>query len=497
MRKIPLLLAFFLLFFHQVSFSYLYNEGDWTSYTMTRYVTSIAMDDRTVYFGTSGGVIRYNKIERVWEDPFTTSDGLPDNRVNRIAYDKNEDVIWVDTPLGFASYNPTFKEWRREASFPLEWVRSDRDSLKLPDFFMEFGYDFFPDGYILDQRLSRYDITDYLRDDWGDNLWLATWGLGVAFGSLRSWNLQLYTFGLYQNDVKDICIDGGVAWFGGNDIFQNRVGITKYDRDKDKWEYFVEGYENNLGSARVNAIRASQNFVWFGTTQGLEVYSKKKEEWSFYKRAKELRNSYITCLEYYRGSDKKDEGILYVGTYIGLCSYKVKKDSIAQFKDQNISSEYINCLKLSHNYLWVGTQMGTYRIPLAGGNAGVFSTPDGITNSNVNDIEEDKDKVWFATDRGILGYNPITEEREVYQISGNYPGSQPLRLAIDGKNLWVGTKNGVWRMDKEKKIWDNFTIFDGLIDDEIQAMVLDGDYIWFGTPKGATRLYWNNPRILR
>ena len=497
MRKILFPLLLFLFVFYQISFSYTYREGDWTSYTMTRYVSSIAMDDHTVYFGTSGGVIRCNKIDKQWAKPFTTSNGLPDNRVNRIAFDPDNDQLWIDTPLGIASYNPTFKEWRSGATFPYELVKSDKDSLQLPNFLMEFGYNFNPEGYILDQRLSRYNVIDYLRDDWGDNVWLATWGLGVAFGFLRSWNLELHPFGLYQNDVKDVCIDGQIIWFGGNDVFQYPEGITRYDRAKEKWEHFIEGYENALRDASVNSIKAGKDFVWFGTSRGMASYSKKEDSWRFYTRSKGLSSNQIICLEYYQNLDSKKGDVLFIGTSMGICFYRTSRDSIAQIEDDNVNSEYINCLKVAQNYLWIGTKLGIYRISLTDSARGIFSTPDGITLSNVNDIETDRKKIWFATDKGILGYDSNTGEREAYQLSGSYPGSRPLKLAVDDKNVWVGTENGVWKMNRQNKVWVNFTIFDGLIDNDIQAITLDGDYIWFGTPQGATLFYWNNPFLLK
>ncbi len=487
MKKTVFLLLPLLVFSTNV---YSFDEGDWISFTMTRFVSSIAMDNTTVYFGTTGGLIRYNKVEQHWGNPFTLSDGLPDERIVQVAYDPDIDQIWIDTPLGPASYNPTFKRWRRETVFPKAMVRSDKDSLSLPDFFMPFGYDFYPQGYILDRWLDRYDVTDYLRDDWGDNVWVGTWGLGVGFGSLRSWSFRFYQFGLYQNDVRDMCLDEGVIWFGGSDMHERRQGISRYDRSKGTWEYFVEGYEGNLENASVNAIRASQQYVWFGTSRGLQTYDKKKREWSFQGRPKELGGNYVTCLEYYQNPDKKEDEILFIGTSAGLYFYRVKKGILTRAKNQAISTEYINCLKWTHGYFWIGTQAGVFRISLSGGARGVFSTPDGIVNTNINGIGEDKEKVWFATDRGILGYDPATEEREVYQISGNYPGDRPLKIEADERSLWVGTRSGVWRMDKKTQSWEHFTAFDGLIDNDIQAMVLDGDRIWFGTPEGATLFNW-------
>ncbi|MFH1335459.1 MAG: hypothetical protein ABII96_02990, partial [Candidatus Zixiibacteriota bacterium] len=41
-----------------------YLEGDWVSYSVFRYVTSVALDYRHVYFGTTGGVTRYDRWDK-------------------------------------------------------------------------------------------------------------------------------------------------------------------------------------------------------------------------------------------------------------------------------------------------------------------------------------------------------------------------------------------------------------------------------------------------
>ncbi|MGB2989182.1 MAG: hypothetical protein WBC98_04420, partial [Candidatus Zixiibacteriota bacterium] len=43
-----------------------YLEGDWVSYSVFRYVTSIAYDFDQVYFGTTGGVTRYDRFNHHW-----------------------------------------------------------------------------------------------------------------------------------------------------------------------------------------------------------------------------------------------------------------------------------------------------------------------------------------------------------------------------------------------------------------------------------------------
>ena len=68
-----------------------YEPDDWTSYSMTRWITSLAEGREYVYFGTSGGVTRYNFYSNKWDTPWTTSDGLADNFVQAVAYDLNTD----------------------------------------------------------------------------------------------------------------------------------------------------------------------------------------------------------------------------------------------------------------------------------------------------------------------------------------------------------------------------------------------------------------------
>ena len=80
-----------------------FEEGDWVNYTNFRYVTSAAMDQTTVYFGTTGGIIRFDKFSKEWLDPLTVTDGIPDSRIDNIAYDPDWDRIWIATPGPLAS----------------------------------------------------------------------------------------------------------------------------------------------------------------------------------------------------------------------------------------------------------------------------------------------------------------------------------------------------------------------------------------------------------
>jgi ligand-binding sensor domain-containing protein len=77
----------------------------------------------------------------------------------------------------------------------------------------------------------------------------------------------------------------------------------------------------------------------------------------------------------------------------------------------------------------------------------------------------------------------------------NFPEVDVIKITCDSKNVWVATRDGVWKLNRATDIWVKYTTEDGLLDDDVQDLVLDGDHIWFGTPQGATRFFWANPSL--
>jgi ligand-binding sensor domain-containing protein len=485
----------------------MYQEGDWVSYSVFRYVTSIALDFDHVYFGTTGGVIRYDRYEKKWDPPFTTSDGLPDNWIRNIACDPDRNEIWVDTYSGAAMYQPTFQEWSQEFDFPAHLAESDTSNVKLPDFFMEPGLTLQPGRYLMDSNLNQYKITDYLKGDL-DDLWIGTWGLGAGLASLRHLQLTILKFGLYDKDVKTILIDGDQIWFGGSGFVYRSQGITRYDRRKGTWDYYYAPETPFLVTNQVNVMDANEEFVWFGTEDGLVRLDKKKDSWKSYSIFSGLPDNEVTALNV-------DGDILWIGTRYGLALYSTKRDSIARINDPLLKGIYIYCILPDSHFVWVGTERGVYTLDRSKKTWYRFSTPDNLLFGQVRSIAKysaaslhsdsldsiggtiysGSDEIWFGTDMGVLGYNPVTDQRMIYRSKFELPEANVVKLACGERYVWVATGNGVLRLDKKRELWTEYNKEDGLLDDFVQDLVLDGDYIWFGTPQGVTRFFWNNPRL--
>jgi len=272
-------------------------------------------------------------MHKNWEPPITTSDGLLDNRVRKVAYDPDKDELWFDTRSGVCMYKPIFQTWYLGGEFPYDLVQSHKADTLLPVFFMDYGYHFLPEGYITDLYLNRYPVTDYYLDDW-DDLWLGSWGLNAGIGSLRDLELHMFKFGLFDSDVNAIHLDGGVIWTGGKGFYTASEGITRFVQKKNIWEYFQADRINGLETNQVNSIEADSQYVWFGTESGLARYDKKKKLWITLTSFSGLRDDWISAL-------KSDGEVLWVGTKSGLNFYWSKKDTLGYFRNElvnNVSS---------------------------------------------------------------------------------------------------------------------------------------------------------------
>ena len=60
-------------------------------------------------------------------------------------------------------------------------------------------------------------------------------------------------------------------------------------------------------------------------------------------------------------------------------------------------------------------------------------------------------------------------------------------LAVDDRDLWVGTKEGASRYDKIADRWDRYTRDTGLSNQGVAAIVADGYDVWAGTGAGLCK----------
>ncbi len=102
--------------------------------------------------------------------------------------------------------------------------------------------------------------------------------------------------------------------------------------------------------------------------------------------------------------------------------------------------------------MWIGTRDGLNRYN--GYEIDVFrhnrKDPNSLLGNNIRDLKIDKnDKLWILTAQGISILNLRNEELK------NYPNREVNCFYVGKSNIWVGTKQGLFRLDEKSGVYTN------------------------------------------
>ena len=494
-------LSYILLFSLLINYSGSFREGDWVTYDNFRFITSVAQDQSYTYFGTTGGVIRYDRFAKRWLDPMTVTDGIPDKQIDNIAYDPDYDRLWVSTRFGDAYYQPTFQRWYSGNEFPVALARNDFRVGAYPLLTTEFGY-FYQNGQITDQQFHSYQITRGV-DDGYFHLYVGTWGLGAGMISTRYGELDLLRFGPYNDDVSVLVRTGKTFWMGTGYTNSDEPGITRVDTSLQEWHWYIPQYTDGLASANLTCALNDKKVTWLGTDYGLVRYEKESDRFTTYGDFASLPSLDVTSLA-------ADSVWVYVGTTNGLGAInryterkKAKKSDIDSLSrgihnplpDKNrMIGWHINALKKIDNFLYVGTNRGVLRRVIdTYGDFERLNTPENMLSDDILDISKNGDSLLFLTKNDIIVIDTKSGSASTL-TDPEYLGSWNLRkFVIDSDHLWAASDIGLWMYRFSDSYSRLFTANDGLISDDIRSIEVVEDYIWMATPKGIVRFLWNRP----
>jgi len=459
-----------------------YDPGDWVTYTDTRYVTSIAKGFFTVYFGTSGGILRYDVNTEKWLLPLTVSDGLPDNRIRRLAVDRMTDEIWVETPRGYSYFNPTWNEWRDTPTFPTERVQqSNIQPSDLPMLFPSDDLSYLPGGRLMDRNLVEYPVTQMLRDD-NEVVWMGFWGLGPARADLRRDDLKVMRFGPYDDDVAFLDRDGENFWFlGGSDGMPGT--ITHFDRSADRWEYFEPMRGAGIVSDRFSAIAHDDKNVWIGTDMGLVRLDKRSGSFRSYTQFEGIYGEQVNALLPIKNN-------LLIGTDRGVSVFDLVRDSIYSANSPNMRGRPVYAFAIRDRVIYAGTPYGVFTLELGGSQwrRMALATPD--LSGAIYGLQIVDSLLYAVGDDGVVVVNLVDNSDVLYDRNVKFHGVDLRTLLVHQGVVWVGGSNGLFRLNQRTGNWYRYTTSDGLASQRVSALAGDGDYVWIGTDQGVTRFFW-------
>ncbi|MBN2519065.1 MAG: response regulator [Bacteroidales bacterium] len=421
-------------------------------------ITSICQDNKgTVWIGNLGSLSQYNpKLDNFtnYQNDFTDDKSINNNFINSL-YADDFGNVWIGTDKGGVNVidrnKKPFKHWEYKPNNP--------------------------------NSLSG-NIINSIYEDQSGNLWIGTSGGGLNIYNKKTGRFKQFQYspnkpsGLNSNFISAIIQDSSATiWIGSWGEGINR--LNKYNSITNNQFIHYQANSNIEGSLNGNFVSSfcidRYNRLWIGTSQGLNIYDKEKNEFI----------NFINPLT-------PDHTIIDVG-----CLEQDSSDNI-----------------------WVGTLHGLYRIKLIK-NINLQVNPD-KTNINVfindpkkaNSISGDriitiyKDKygtMWFGTyGKGFDKLTYIIDSLTGKQIEqfNNYSEKDGLSdnvvygiLEDNSNNLWLSTNHGLSRFNINEESFKNYYEDDGIIGNQFfwtASFKNKAGELYFGTTKGMMSFFPEN-----
>lgn len=465
-----------------------YKPGDWQAFTSVRFITSAAESPDYIYFGSEGGVARWDRMARRWAPALTTAEGLPSNEVRRLAYNPDTDELFAETNLGPSVFRRVWNEWRFTPEFP-DSLESHWQPARIEGWYLPFGYDALTQGFFTDPHLRRYEIAGSIEDSYG-NSWIGTWGDFVWRQQYAGFDLEPQDWGLYNDNVAAMFLDSGRVYFAGPSLYRGDAALTIYDTAAASWQYIEAEFTDGFATDAVHEIEAQPGSptLWMATDLGVVRYNRESGRFRTFGRSSGLSDDRVNAL-------CLDGDFLWVGTESGVDAIYLPTDSIFRASTSEVGIARVRAIATTRDVVWLGTDRGLFRLVKPEAEWVRFDRPAGEFSRAVRSLVINDDRLYVGLERGIgvidLTYN---EPAIVYESVDGLPDDNIFEIAVTDSILWAATPSGLVRYvpaTKERRV---FTMDDGLLAAFVQTIEVDGDYLWLGTEKGANRFRWRNPQ---
>jgi ligand-binding sensor domain-containing protein/serine phosphatase RsbU (regulator of sigma subunit) len=342
-----------------------------------------------------------------------------------------------------------------------------------------------------------------IAKDSKDECWIAAYGGGLIQYNSTSGKYVMHQkrkddqTSLNSNDIYNVFIDPqDNVWMG-----TQNGGVNVFFRYSAKFKHYETSGNSEIPLANkfIFAIIQDRNgLVWLGTDGGGIITLDIKNKIS------ESRNDIIN-----NGQDKwvlslleDKDGDIWAGTYgTGLYHYTTKTSKTEVLLDSDPAFATILCLHESKDGdIWIGTfGGGLFNYNKDSKSLTRFTSWNGLPNDVVYSVYEDSQhNLWIGTEGGGACMKKISDMKNTAKPFTFFSKTDPKNPLSSDKvfcfyedkqsNMWIGTSNGLNKVEKSSGNIISYHESDGLPNGNIYGIVPDGKgNLWMTTNKGLSR----------
>jgi serine phosphatase RsbU (regulator of sigma subunit)/ligand-binding sensor domain-containing protein len=213
----------------------------------------------------------------------------------------------------------------------------------------------------------------------------------------------------------------------------------------------------------ITIFRDKQGFMWLGTVNGLIKYDGYR--WTTYRE--QLQNKENLQSHIIVSINEDQEGILWLGARNALIRFDTSREEFRHFPIRLPDSPMAAYTQvgrickdpLDNDILWLQVMDKLARFQKSTGNVTYLGVPEDPSNlKSLNSFyqfhTDPKGNLWFASQAGILKYNPVQDAFVDFRKKGSAPPSPAAAYSISPSNLepgvlWFGNIGAIERIDTD------------------------------------------------
>lgn len=324
------------------------------------------------------------------------------------------------------------------------------------------------DGEVTGIRKSRKDMNSlsgnavhslYLDDEKG--VWAGTYFGGMNRISLSPQNFSVYMpegEGPDVNVIREICYDNqGNLWVGAED-----GGLYLFDREKEKLRIANVAWGGNPLPFNVQALLVVGDDLWVSSMMN-GVYIIDTRTMQVKNRLTKTNKTSVGMAIGFNSMCCQDGTIFLSSAGNGIYIYNEKEESFNLLPET--AGTYTHHLYSDrHGNVWLTTfDKGLWKIQKKHGKWVAEQTPFSYKSTTVV-IEDARGLFWVGTDlHGLMSYDDKTGTTEQMVLSERL-SHQSITTIVEDKHhrLWLGTFDGLYSYNIDKKVVNHSGIVNGL-----------------------------------
>jgi len=320
------------------------------------------------------------------------------------------------------------------------------------------------------------------------------WTIGLSPATGRENLVKVYTQkdGLTGDTVTAIAASGGLVCAASNYVvikgmsIEVHGGISIFKPLNGTWKSY--GTKDGLPSEIAQCLAIQGRYVWVGTNKGVSRFDPRKVKWDAYSVEDGLPDNSVNSIAF-------DGEKVWVGTNKGVCVFDPQTRALSTPGELASINWTIHGIAIYGEEVWLATTKGVILTDASGTNPVVYTKDDGLPTDLTTAIAADASYVWVGTSKALACYDRQSKRwLTVGQANGLPTGKAVRALFLRDGRIWVCiTNSGVAYADVKKGELPKFTTLTDLPSKDPTSIAIQGRNIWVGTDKGLARFRQSLP----